>query len=88
MLERQDELAQELTEQMGRPIAFAAKEITTAAKRLEYMLKVSDEMLADTEGDAEPGFKRYIRKLPVGPVLVLFAWNVRHHLTQISCGQS
>lgn len=76
MRERQDELARELTEQMGRPISFGTKEIATAALRGEYMLKVSDEALADTPGDPEDGFKRYIKKVPLGPVLVLFAWNV------------
>ena len=34
--EKQDELAKELTQQMGRPIAYTAKEITTAVKRGEY----------------------------------------------------
>lgn len=75
--ERQDELARELTEQMGRPIAYTAKEIITAAARGEYMVKISGEALSDTEGEAEKGFKRYIKKVPIGPVLVLFAWNVR-----------
>lgn len=74
--DKQDELAKELTEQMGRPIAYTAKEITTACKRGEYLLKICDEVLKDTYGEAERGFKRFIRKVPVGPVLVLFAWNV------------
>ena len=74
---RKDVLAQELTEQMGRPIAYAAKEITTAVSRGEYLLKISGECLRDTEGETEQGFKRYIRKCPVGPILILFAWNVR-----------
>jgi acyl-CoA reductase-like NAD-dependent aldehyde dehydrogenase len=73
---RKDELAKELTEQMGRPIAYTAKEITTAVKRGEYLLKISNDALKDTDGEAEKGFKRYIRKVPVGPVLILFAWNV------------
>jgi acyl-CoA reductase-like NAD-dependent aldehyde dehydrogenase len=71
-----DELAKELTEQMGRPIAYTAKEITTAVARGEYLLKISEEALKDTDGEAEKGFKRYIRKIPVGPTLVIFAWNV------------
>lgn len=75
--ERQDELAKELTEQMGRPIAYTAKEITTAVARGEYLLRISGDALADTDGEPEKGFKRYIKKVPVGPVLVLFAWNVR-----------
>ncbi len=74
--ERKDGLAQELTEQMGRPIAYTAKEITTAVLRAEYLLKISGDALSDTDGEPEKGFKRFIRKTPVGPVLVLFAWNV------------
>jgi acyl-CoA reductase-like NAD-dependent aldehyde dehydrogenase len=74
--DKQDLLARELTEQMGRPIAYTAKEITTACKRGEYLLKISEDALKDTDGEAEKGFKRFIRKVPVGPVLVLFAWNV------------
>lgn len=76
LLERQDELARELTEQMGRPIAYTAKEITTAVKRAEYMNKIAPEVLEkDIPGEPESGFKRYLRKQPVGVVLVIFAWN-------------
>jgi len=77
---KQDVLAKELTEQMGRPIAYTAVEVTTAVKRGEYLLKISEEALKDTDGEAESGFKRFIRKVPVGPVLVLFAWNVSFHV--------
>ena len=73
---KQDELAKELADQMGRPIAYGAKEIATAVVRGRYLLKISDDALSDTPGEAEEGFKRYIRKVPVGPVLILFAWNV------------
>lgn len=74
--DKQDVLAKELTEQMGRPIAYTAKEVSTAVKRGEYLLKISEDALKDTDGEAEKGFKRFIRKIPVGPVLVIFAWNV------------
>lgn len=63
-----DELAKELTEQMGRPIAYTAKEVATAVMRAEYLLKVSDEVLSDSLGEAQEGFKRFIRKEPLGPV--------------------
>ncbi|KAK4617711.1 Lactaldehyde dehydrogenase [Fulvia fulva] len=72
---RRDELAKEITEQMGRPIAFTAKEVTTAVARGEYLLKISEEALSDTPGEPEKGFKRFIRKCPLGPVLILFPWN-------------
>ncbi|MCJ1390670.1 hypothetical protein MMC18_003531 [Xylographa bjoerkii] len=72
---KEKELARELTEQMGRPIAYTTKEITTAVARGKYLLKISEDALKDTDGEPEAGFKRYIRKVPVGPVLILFAWN-------------
>ena len=77
--DRQDELAKELTEQMGRPIAYTAKEVTTAVARGEHLLKISEQGLADTPGEPQEGFKRYVKKVPLGPVLVLFAWNVSVH---------
>ncbi|OCK82405.1 betaine aldehyde dehydrogenase 2 [Lepidopterella palustris CBS 459.81] len=73
--DKQDELAKEITEQMGRPIAYTAKEVTTAVARGEYLLRISEEALSDTDGEAERGFKRYIKKVPVGPVLIIFPWN-------------
>lgn len=76
ILERQDELAKEITDQMGRPIAFTAVEVKTAVMRGEYLLKISDEALSDTPGEPQQGFKRFIRKCPLGPVLILFPWNV------------
>lgn len=86
LAEKKDELAEEITVQMGRPISYTGVEVTTAIKRAEFLLKVSDEMLQDTDGEAEKGFKRFIRKEPVGPVLVLFAWNVSvAHPTTPSC---
>jgi acyl-CoA reductase-like NAD-dependent aldehyde dehydrogenase len=80
---KQDVLAKELTEQMGRPIAYTAKEVATAVKRGEYLLKISEDALQDTDGEAEKGFKRFIRKVPVGPVLIIFAWNVSEQLYYI-----
>lgn len=76
LVSRRDELARELTVQMGRPIAYTAKEIGTAVKRSEYLLKVAEDVLKDTPGEEEPGFRRWIRKEPLGPVLIIFAWNV------------
>lgn len=70
------ELAQELTAQMGRPIAYGEKEVTTAIARAQYMMRESESQLATTKGDAEVGFERYIEKKPVGVVLIIFPWNV------------
>ena len=76
IIARENDLARGLTEQMGRPIKYAEVEIRTAAKRAEYLLRISEDCLKDTEGEPEEGYKRYIKKLGVGVVLILFAWNV------------
>ena len=74
--QKTDALSKELTEQMGRPIAFTSKEIITFLARAEYLLKISTEVLADSPGAPEAGFKRYLKRVPVGPVVIIFAWNV------------
>lgn len=82
---RRDDLALELTVQMGRPIAYTGKEIDTAVKRANFLLGVAEEALKDTPGEEESGFRRWIVKEPVGPVLIIFAWNVSlHPFTAIS----
>ncbi|KAK2836919.1 hypothetical protein FQN49_006588 [Arthroderma sp. PD_2] len=76
MAMKKDVLAREVTEQMGRPIAYTGVEITTAIKRGEYLNRVAGEVLGEpVPGDAEPGFKRYLKKEPLGVALVIFAWN-------------
>jgi acyl-CoA reductase-like NAD-dependent aldehyde dehydrogenase len=76
ILSKQDELAKEITEQMGRPIAYTGVEVKTAVARGEYLLKIAEDALSDTPGEPQEGFNRFIRKVPLGPVLVLFPWNV------------
>lgn len=60
---------------MGRPICYTAKEIETMVRRGEYLLSISSEALTDVPGVPELGFTRFIRKEPVGVVLIIFAWN-------------
>lgn len=77
---KKDVLARELTEQMGRPIRYTGNEIATAIKRGTYMNKVSSPVLGEegvVHGEEEKGFRRYIKRQPVGVVLIIFAWNVR-----------
>lgn len=56
LAERKETLAKELTEQMGRPIAYTGVEIDTAVKRGEYLNRIAGEVLAeDVPGDPEQG---------------------------------
>lgn len=83
--DRKEQLGRELTMQMGRPISFSTKEIDTMQKRARYLLSICEDSLAEIPGQPEAGFRRYIKKEPVGPTLLVFAWNASIHysLTRI-----
>ncbi|KAG0330389.1 hypothetical protein BGZ99_004759 [Dissophora globulifera] len=75
---RKDELAKELTMQMGRPLRYTPGEIKGTQDRGKYMLDVAEEALKDVEiheAGLEDKFKRFIRKEPVGVVLIVAPWN-------------
>jgi acyl-CoA reductase-like NAD-dependent aldehyde dehydrogenase len=74
---KKDEIAKEITIQMGRPIRYTGNEVNGFAERSKYMARLAVETLKDKEVvDADrPGFKRYIRREPLGTVLVIPAWN-------------
>ena len=75
-LEKADEIGAEITWQMGRPIAYTPNEIKRGFKeRIEYMMSVAEESLADLTLSEKTGFQRFIRREPVGTVLVLAPWN-------------
>lgn len=74
--ERKVKLGEELTLQIGRPIAYSVNEIETMQKRADYLMQTAEESLKDLPGTLEDGFTRYISKEPVGPVLIVSAWNV------------
>lgn len=74
--QRKQQLADELTMQIGRPISYSAKEIETMQKRADYLIDIAQEALKDIPGTEEPGFRRFVRKEPRGPTLAIFAWNV------------
>ncbi|KAJ5110612.1 hypothetical protein N7532_001147 [Penicillium argentinense] len=72
---RIDALAMELTTQMGRPIRYCAGEIKTMRLRAEHMMQIAEESLADLPGQPQDGFRRMVKRVPVGPVLIASAWN-------------
>jgi acyl-CoA reductase-like NAD-dependent aldehyde dehydrogenase len=71
-----DELGGELTRQMGRPIAYSAAEIRRGFnERAAYMCGIAVEALADITAAPKEGFRRFIRREPLGVVLVIAPWN-------------
>jgi acyl-CoA reductase-like NAD-dependent aldehyde dehydrogenase len=73
---RADELGKELSWQMGRPIAQSPGEICRGfAERAAYMSEIAETALADIQIGAKDGFKRFVRREPLGVVLVVAPWN-------------
>jgi acyl-CoA reductase-like NAD-dependent aldehyde dehydrogenase len=76
MIDRVDELATQLTWQMGRPITQTPNELRRGFhERATYMIDVAAGMLADVDVGAREGLQRFIRREPLGVVLVLAPWN-------------
>jgi acyl-CoA reductase-like NAD-dependent aldehyde dehydrogenase len=69
-----DEVVPELAWQMGRPIRFGG-ELGGTIERTEYCANIAAEALADVERTDKPGFKRYLRRAPLGIVMVIAPWN-------------
>lgn len=69
-------MAEEITWQMGRPIIYTPFEIKNGFKeRALHMIAIADKELQDQEVEEQTGFKRFIRKEPLGTILVLSPWN-------------
>src|SRR5699024_9064979 len=74
------DIAAELAHTMGRPIAQGAGEVGGFEERARYMIETAPRALTDIDpvalgaGD-KPGFRRFIRREPVGVVLTIAPWN-------------
>ena len=76
MLDNVESIAEELTWQMGRPIRYTPYEITGGLQeRARYMISIAEKALADIPTQDRAGFTRFIRREPLGTVLILAPWN-------------
>jgi len=69
------QIAQEISWQMGRPIAFGAGEIGGLAERARHMIDIAPTALKDVVPKKQDGFNRFIRRDPLGVVLTVAPWN-------------
>jgi len=75
LLARSDEIALELSWSMGRPVIQAPGEVRGCVERARFMTAAAEEGLADLDPGPKPGFKRYVRRVPLGVVFVIAPWN-------------
>ena len=76
MLDHADEIGLELTVQMGRAVRHTPFEIRRGfQERARTMAGLAPAALADRTAPAKGGFTRFVRREPVGTVLVVAPWN-------------
>ena len=72
--EMNDEIVPEIAHQMGRPIRYGG-EFGGFNERASYMAEIAEEALADIELEDSGAFRRLIKRVPHGVVLVIAPWN-------------
>ena len=72
---KRDDIALELTWQMGRPVRYTPGEVRGFEERARTMIALAPQALADIDVGPKDGFRRFIRRDPVGVVLVVAPWN-------------
>ncbi len=74
LLSLNQEVVPELALQMGRPVRYGG-EFRPVEERVRTMIALAEELLADIVPAPKDGFKRFIRRDPLGVVLVIAPWN-------------
>ncbi|MBM3569412.1 MAG: aldehyde dehydrogenase family protein [Alphaproteobacteria bacterium] len=72
---KRDAIAEGITRQMGRPIRQSPGEVRGFEERARYMIAAAPKALADIDVGPKPGFRRFIRREPLGVVFVVAPWN-------------
>ena len=70
-----EEIALNLTRQMGKPLRQSRGEVETSLDRAQTMLRLAPAALHDDILPPKEGFERFIRHEPLGIVLDIPAWN-------------
>jgi acyl-CoA reductase-like NAD-dependent aldehyde dehydrogenase len=75
MLSMTDEIVPELAWQMGRPVRYGRGEVERFAERARHMIEIAPAALADHLPSPNAGFRRFVRREPLGTVFVIAPWN-------------
>ena len=70
-----EQISEELTHQMGRPISYSPFEVNGTIERARGMVELAESSLVDVLVEKKEGFNRYIKRVPLGIVFVVPAWN-------------
>ena len=70
----QDEIVPEIAWQMGRPTRYGG-ENGGVQERGQYMIDIAEESLKAYVPAQKDGFRRYVKHVPLGVVMVIAPWN-------------
>ncbi len=70
-----EDIATEITWQMGRPLSQSPGEISGFADRANYMIGIAEEALAPYAPEEQSPGKRSVERVPLGIVGVMSPWN-------------
>ena len=73
--DRFDEVAENLTKEMGKPLAEAKIELSVAIDIIRWYGEEGKRIYGRTVPSRMPGISQTVRKDPVGPVIAFVAWN-------------
>ena len=74
LLAMNDEIVPELAWQMGRPTRYGGEK-GGVEERTRYMVALAEKALAPFIPEDRPGFRRYLKREPLGVVFVIAPWN-------------
>ena len=75
LVSNKNTIAEELTRQMGRPICYTPGEIEGFEARARYMISIAEPSLSNVVPQPIEGYTRFIKRIPIGLVLVIAPWN-------------
>lgn len=73
--QRAEDVARDITLQMGKPLGQSRGEFNGMMDRAEYMISIAEETLAPDILPPKAGFRRRIEHVPMGVVFNVAAWN-------------
>lgn len=69
-----DEIVPELAWQMGRPVRYGGEK-GGMDERVRYMASIAETALAPLTPEPKAGFRRYIKREPLGLAFIIAPWN-------------
>ncbi|MEO3384778.1 aldehyde dehydrogenase family protein [Mesorhizobium sp. CAU 1741] len=74
LLAMNDDIVPEIAWQMGRPVRYGGEK-GGVEERTRYMVALAEKALAPFIPEDRPGFRRYLKRAPLGVVMTIAPWN-------------